>query len=379
VRIGIDGRALTGRYTGDRTYWSSLLRDHLTAPFDGDDDEYVVYSRLPIPEGCLPLSDRVTFRTVSAANDRVWTLVTFPHALREDGIDVAHTQYTIPLRAPCRIITTVHDISFRLYPEWFPRKDRLLLNLTVPAAMRRAAKVVTDSMSSRRDILRVYHFDPDHVDAIPLAASPDFQPVPSDLAREHVMRRFGLEGPYIISVGVLQPRKNFPLLVEAFARAVYSVGLPHRLVISGKRGWGYDEIAIQIARLRLADRVLVTDYVEDADLPPLYSAAEMMAFPSLYEGFGLPPLEAMACGAATLVSDAPAMPEVVGNGALVLPVMDAAKWAEGLIEVATVPDKRRHLRNAGRARAREYDWATTGRRTRQLYRQVAANPDLRPA
>jgi len=188
-----------------------------------------------------------------------------------------------------------------------------------------------------------------------------------------------LEGPYIISVGVLQPRKNFPLLVEAFARAVYSVGLPHRLVISGKRGWGYDEIAIQIARLRLADRVLVTDYVEDADLPPLYSAAEMMAFPSLYEGFGLPPLEAMACGAATLVSDAPAMPEVVGNGALVLPVMDAAKWAEGLIEVATVPDKRRHLRNAGRARAREYDWATTGRRTRQLYRQVAANPDLRPA
>lgn len=371
MRIGIDGRALTGRYTGDRTYWLNLLRDHVRSASECD-DEYIVYTRLPLPDNLFGQSRRLRLRAVPASNDRVWTLLTFPQVLRQDGVDVAHTQYTIPLRAPCPVITTVHDISFRLYPEWFPRRHRLLLNLTVPVAMRRAARVITVSMSSRRDILRVYRLDPSHVEAIPQAVSEEFKPIEPDIARRHVASRFGVDTQFILSVGVLQPRKNLPMLIEAFARAAYSARIPHRLVLVGKRGWGYDDIAVQIARLRLADRILITDYVDDEDLPPLYSAADMMAFPSLYEGFGLPPLEAMACGAPTLVSDAPAMPEVAGDGALVLPVMDAVAWAEAITKVGTSPEKRAALSEAGLQRARGFSWATTGHQTRRVYREVAA-------
>jgi len=370
MRIGLDGRALTGRFTGDRTYWLNLIRDHSQSPDDGE-HEYVVYSRLPFPDGIIRSAGRVEMRTIPASNDRVWTLVTFPRALKQDRIDIAHTQYTIPLRAPCPVITTVHDVSFRLYPEWFPRKHRILLNLTVPVAMRRAARVITDSMSSRRDILRIYRLDVDHVEAIPLAASPDFAPVPKAEARRRVAGRFGLEGPFIVSVGVLQPRKSLAMLVEAFARAVCSASLPHTLALAGKRGWAYDDIVVQAARLRVTDRLLLTDYVEDSDLPGLYSAADMMAFPSLYEGFGLPPLEAMACGAPTLVSDAPAMPEVAADGALVLPVMDAAAWADGLTLLAQSPDLRRDRSAAGLARSRAFNWAVTGALTRRVYTEVA--------
>jgi glycosyltransferase involved in cell wall biosynthesis len=349
----------------------NLTRDHIEAIDDGD-HEYVIYTRLPLPESALPMSSRVTIRTIPASNDRIWTLATFPRALRHDRIDVAHTQYSTPLRAPCPIVTTVHDISFRLYPEWFPRKHRILLNLSVPVAMRRAARVITDSMSSRRDILRVYRLPIEHVEAIPLAAAPGYRPVPKDAARSHVRERFGFDEPYIVSVGVLQPRKNLPMLVEAFARAVQNASIPHRLVLAGKRGWAYDEIVVQAARLRVSDRMTITDYVEDADLPSIYSAADMMAFPSLYEGFGLPPLEAMACGAPTLVSDAPAMPEVAGNGAVVLPVMDASAWSEALALMAGSREEQARWSAAGLARSRAFSWATTGALTRRVYAEVAA-------
>lgn len=378
MRIGIDGRALTGRYTGDRTYWLNLLRAHLIPLFpsltkggEGGGEaahEYIVYSRLPIPPDALPSAPNLTLRTIPANNDRTWTLLAFPRALHQDGVDLAHTQYTTPLRAPCPVFTTVHDISFRLYPEWFPRKHRVLMNLTVPASMRRAAKVITDSESSRRDILRVYRLPPDKVAAIPLAAGPEFAPVPQEIARQTVNERFGLNAPYLLAVSVLQPRKNQPLLLEGFARARRRVeNLPHRLVLTGKRGWGYEELGRLAARLQITDALVFTDYVADEDLPSLYSAADAMAHPSLYEGFGITPLEAMACGAATLVSDAPALPEVVGNGAWVLPAIDASAWGEALADVLTDPQTRAYWSEQGLRRAAEFSWARTAAATRALY------------
>lgn len=371
IRIGIDGRALTGRYTGDRTYWLNLLREHIAAAESGDRRfEYVVYSRLPISEDLLPASPRVQLRTLPSANDRLWTLWAYPRALREDRIDVAHTQYTTPVSAPCPVITTVHDISFRLYPEWYPRKHRVLLNLTVPVAMRRASRVLTVSESSRRDMLRVYGLREDQVVATPLAAPREYAPVPKDDARAAVKAAYGIDGPYVLSVGVLQPRKNLRLLLEAFASARSTGKFPHRLVITGKRGWGFQGLLRTVQQWQIADAVTFTDYVPDADLPALYSAAGMMAYPSMYEGFGLPPLEAMACGAPTLVSDQPAMPEVAGDGAWVLPVVDAEAWARAMLKVAADEEMARCLGSAGRKRAARFSWADTAGRTREIYEQA---------
>jgi glycosyltransferase involved in cell wall biosynthesis len=372
MRIGIDGRALTGRYTGDRTYWLNLLKAHLVAAEAGDgaDHEYIVYSRLPIPEEALPPSPRLTLRAVPASNDRLWTLMSFPRALRADGVELAHTQYTTPLRPPCPVVTTVHDISFRIFPEWFPRKHRMLLNLTVPGAMRRADRVITDSESSRRDILRLYGLPGEKVRAILLAAGPEFAPVPKETAGQTVKERFQLHDRYVLSVGVLQPRKNLPLLLEAFARAVQAVSVPHKLVVTGKRGWGMEGFTRQACRLEIQDRLVFTDYVPDEDLPFLYSACDVMGYPSLYEGFGLPPVEAMACGAPVVVSDAPCMPEVVGEGAWVLPVIDAGAWGRALARLLTEDPLRAEWSERGLKRARELTWEKTARETRRVYAEV---------
>ena len=323
--------------------------------------------------------------------------------------DLLHVQYTIPPACPCPIVTTIHDISFRVSPQWFPLKDRLLLNLTIPAAMRHAARVITDSGSSRDDILRAYRVAPEKVVSIPLGLPPEFaaqiEAVPAqdavgatnpritenkeaaqnraakqESARQNVNSRYGLNSPYILAVGVLQPRKNLRLLARAFGKAKAKYNLPHQLVLAGKAGWQTEEEALrQEARdgagttaggTDMGASVVFPGYVDDADLPDLYRAADAFAYPSLHEGFGFPPLEAMACGTPTLVSDAPPMPHNVGEAAIVIPARDADAWAEGLAHALTDTDLRAKLTRLGPQRASQFTWEETAARTLSIYREI---------
>jgi glycosyltransferase involved in cell wall biosynthesis len=377
MRIAIDGRALTGRFTGDRTYWRGLLG---ALPYSADDFEFLVYSRTPIPAGELPDTGQIRERVVPAANDRSWTLLALPAALRQDRPDLVHVQYTVPPRAlcPCPAVTTVHDISFKLFPEWFPRKDRLLLNLTAPASMRSAARVITDSESSRQDILRAYGLPASHVAAIPLGLPAGFgtAPRPGEPDEATVLRRYGVTPPYVLAVGVLQPRKNLRMLCEAFGRAKSRGRLPHSLAVAGKAGWSTDEETLRAAARAgggeaAAQALQFTGYVDDADLAALYRAADLFAYPSLYEGFGLPPLEAMACGTPVLVSDAPALPEVVGDAARIVPATDVNAWSTSLVETLTDETVRQRFAKAGPARAACFSWRTTAEQTVAVYREAA--------
>lgn len=368
LRVALDARALTGRYTGDRTYWLHLIRALLTdLPADM---EFTLYSRL-----ALPLDDLagvpVRSRVIPAPNDRIWTLLSFPRALAADRMDLAHTQYTTPLWSPCPLVTTVHDISFRLHPQWFPWKHRVLMNLTVPSSMRRARAVITDSESSRQDILCTYSLSPAKVIGIPLAPGPEYRPVPQDKAREWVKERVGVAAPFVLAVGVLQPRKNLATLVEAFRLACLEPGFGWHLVLVGKEGWAAAELRDKVRASGLTERVHFTGYVRDEDLPVLYSAAGMFAHPALYEGFGLPPVEAMACGTPVLVSDAPALPEVTGGAAVVLPARDPRAWADTMVRLAQSPADRDSLVQAGFTRVRSLTWARTAERTCQVYREAA--------
>ena len=210
-------------------------------------------------EGDAPpgLGPNFRWRTVPTPhNDALWMLRGFPKALREDGIDIAHTQYNIPLLgAPCPVVTTVHDVTFRLFPDLFLPRDRWILNTFVPRSMRRAARVIADSESTRRDIVRLYQprIPAEKVTTILLAADPRFQP-PAD-GQESAWavsnEKYDLGGrPYLLAVGVLQPRKNLALLLDAFALVKLGpTPPPHRLVIAGKRGWKNDELDKHLATL----------------------------------------------------------------------------------------------------------------------------------
>lgn len=332
MRIGIDGRALTGRFTGDRTYWRGLL--HALPGLDPT-VEYVVYTRTQIAPGELPEAANMRPCIVPAGNDRVWTLMALPRALRQDRVDLVHVQYTAPPPSLCHcpVVTTVHDISFRLYPQWFPAKHRILLNLTVPPSMRQAARVITDAESSRRDILRIYGLPERKVVTIPLGLPAGFAEPGAQSEEEsarqirEVRAKFGLDQPFVLAVGVLQPRKNLTMLAEAFGLMRARTSLPHQLVLVGKAGWATAQEALRGAAARhggaeAGQAVRFTGYVDDADLPTVYRACAAFAYPSLYEGFGFPPLEGMASGAPVLVSDAPPMPEVVGDAARVVSATD---------------------------------------------------------
>ena len=374
MRIGIDARTLSGRFTGDRTYWRGLLGG--LSAVDAV-NEYVLYLRGPIEGDPPELGPNFRWRQIARpANDALWMLSAFPKALKTDKIDVAHTQYNIPLLgAPCPVVTTVHDISFQIHPDLFLPKDRRILQTFVPRSMRKAAAVVAVSESTRRDILRSYpRISKEKVHVVLEAAGPHFK-VPDggqETARAAANNALGLEDkPYLLAVGVLQPRKNLEVLLDAFA--LLKLGPhppPHRLVIAGKRGW-LDETDRQLAALpaEVTREIALAGYVADADLPALYGGADALCYPSRYEGFGLPPLEAMACGCPVLCSRASSLPEVVGDAGILLPFADSSAWAHALEILLSSPAVQARWRERGPARAALFSWERAGRETLKIYEE----------
>jgi len=379
MRIGIDARTLSGRYTGDRTYWRGLIGG--LAAIDPV-NEYVLYTRRP-REGDPPpgLGPNFIWRQIeSPSNDALWMLMGWPRALKADKIEVAHTQYNIPLLgAPCPVVTTVHDVSFRVHPDLFLAKDRWILNALVPRSMRQAASVIAVSESTRRDILRFYPKVPkDNVRVVLEAADARFRPPEGgqETARTMANKRLGLDDrPYLLAVGVLQPRKNLALLLDAFA--LLKLGLkiegnppPHRLVIAGKRGW-LDDTDAQLAALpeEVTRDIALAGYVADDDLPTLYGGADALCYPSRYEGFGLPPLEAMACGCPVLCSRASSLPEVVGDAGILLPPDDSDAWARALGKLLSAPPILARWRARGPERAALFSWEKAARETLEVYKE----------
>ena len=371
LRIGIDARVLGGRFTGDRTYWSNLVRS--LAAIDSV-NEYRLYVREPLRDDSpdLPVAPNVAHVVVKASSDRLWSLAAFPAALRRDRVDVAHVQYTVPPRMPCPTVTTIHDISFRLFPNLFTFKDRLLLNLSLPGSIRRAAKIIAVSENTRRDLLAAFRNLPsDKVVVTHLAADASYRPIEAseqESARIMLNQTYGIGDRYALSVGVLQPRKNVPMLLRAFVSGCNEKGLPHKLVVTGKRGWLADDIAAAIAAA--GDRVVFTDYVPDNHLPVLYGCADLFCYPSLYEGFGLPPLEAMACGCPVLASDRSSLPEVVGDAGLLLPPDREDLWREAIGDILTDAHGRQSMAAKGLERAALFSWEGTARATLGVYESM---------
>lgn len=271
-------------------------------------------------------------------------------------------------------ITTLHDAIPFVHPMSHARLDNWRYRLMLPLAVRAADRVLTDSNCSRVDLCRFLGLRPDQVQAIPLAGEPGMMPLAAS-STAPILARYRIRPPYLLYVGGLNGRKNIPRLLEAYAhlRARHPAVT---LVIAGRRQWQAGAIDEAFRRLALEGRVHFTGYVADADLPALYSAAELFVFPSLYEGFGLPPLEAMACGTPVVTTNVSSLPEVVGDAALMVDPYDSAALAAALERALTDSALRAELRCKGLQRAAQFSWERTARETLAVYRQVLA---ARPA
>lgn len=366
MRIGIDAHMVGERETGNETYVLNLLRA-LLAREDGH--EYLALTPRPAAlESALGAAGRGRVVRVRPGVSWLRVPVAIPLAARRRGLDLLHMTYLIPPVSPTPTVVTIHDISFEAYPESFSPRDRLLLSWGVPFAAQRAVRVIAVSEFTRRDLVRRYAIPEEKIRVTYEAADPLFRRVEDPARLEAVRRRYGLAGPYLLSVGNLQPRKNLPTLLEAFRVLKAEAGLPHRLVLVGKPGWRSGGVYSTVKALGLEAEVIVTGYVPTEELPSLYSGADLFVYPALYEGFGLPPLEAMACGTPVVASNAGALPEVLGEAALLLGPRDAGGLAAALRRVLADPTLARTLAGRGLARARQFSWERTAAETVEVFR-----------
>ncbi len=307
-----------------------------------------------------------------------WEQFVQPFALRRERIDLLHAlAFAGPLAITIPWIVTVFDLSFARYPQSFNAANRIYLTWAVRNSLRRAQRVIAISESTRRDLISMFGADPRRVQAIYCGCDPTFAPA-TDAAEGMAFRaQRRLPEKFILHVGTLEPRKNIARLLRAFARAQRAAHLPHRLVLIGARGWKYTEVDTVIEQENMQDDVIFAGYVPPAELPLWYRAADVFAYPSLYEGFGLPPLEAMACGTPVVTSNAASLPEVVGDAALQIAPDDENALTDALVRAATDANLRAELSARGLTQAAKFSWARTARETTAVYRTVIAESTAR--
>ncbi len=297
-----------------------------------------------------------------------------PGRCRRDQLDLLHCPgYVAPISQP-RLpkVITVHDLIALDHPRLCKRTNVLHYRFMLPASMRRATGIVVPSQTTRREITGRYPEYDEKITVIPHGVDKKFfQPVTAE-ERDNVRKRYSLPaGPFILFVGQIEPKKNTTGLVEAFHQLVQkgSIG-KHHLVLAGGIGWGVEHLHSRIAELGLTNRITFTGFVCDADLPALFQSARLFVFPSLYEGFGLPPLEAMAAEVPCIVSDGGALPEIAGPGAAVINAGSKTELAERMHQLLEDQQEREKLVEAGRKRAQQFTWKDAAEKTETFYRKL---------
>ena len=371
MRIAIDAHSVGAKLAGNESYAVNLIE--ALAQIDRVNDYTLYVTTAEAYERFHQRWPNFKVHTTRPHTPLIRIPLTLSAELRKNPVDVLHVQFTAPPFCPCPVVVSLHDLSFEHLPQTFNRRSRTQLRLTVRHSARRAAQILTLSDHTRRDVIDTYSIAPEKVTAIPLAAPAHFCPVTDDMELQRVRHIYGINGDYVLSVGSIQPRKNLVRLIKAYAslRDRHTGNKFPKLVLVGKCAWLYDETLRALDETKVRDSVVLTGYVPEADLPVLYSGALCFVYPSYFEGFGLPPLEAMKCGAPVIVGNATSLPEVVGDAGLKVDPFDVSAIASAIEQLINNSELRQELRTKGTQRAEMFDWRKTAQQTLKVYEQVA--------
>ena len=366
MRFAVDAHAIGRHLTGNEVYVRSLLNAFAAQEWD---DEFIAYVSAESAAQSIP--SNISTRRI-ATNPFARLGYDLGMKVRQDRPDLLHVQYTAPLLCPVPVVVSVHDVSFLEHPEYFTRDRAWQLQWSVRRTVYRAAKILTGSEFSRSSILKVYgDLDEDKVVVVPNAAASEFRPIARESATAAVRQRFRIDAPFVLSVGDLQPRKNQIGLIRAFARLVKAhPQLKQNLVLAGKETWFADQVHRAARDSGVADRIQFYGFVSDADLLQLYNACDLFVFPSFYEGFGLPALEAMACGRAVICSHTSALPEVVDGAAILFDPYALDEIVRAMADLLLDSELRLRMERLGLQRAAHFSWQKTAQRTLAVFHDV---------
>lgn len=371
MRVGLDARLLGEPRSGIARYTRQLVAElpGLLAP----GEELVLFTDAPLP--AAPAPGRVSQRCLGVRHRLLWSLWAMPRALGREPLDCYHsvTGFELPRSRQLPLVSTVHDLVPLSFPGLTPWRYRLAFRLLIAGALRRADRIIAISEATRRELLARFRIPPAKTVVIPLAADERFRPLEEPALRRALRERYGLPEEYLLFVGLLEPKKNLGALLQALAllRREGSVPAELQLLVVGATGWDTAGLPRKGRQLGLEGAVRFLGPVPESDLPGLYSLALGFVFPSLWEGFGLPVLEAMASGTPVVASRRGALPEIVGEaGLLVEPTPHPL--AEALARLIADPALRERLRALGIERARAFSWRRAAEATLAVYRAVAA-------
>ena len=370
MKIGIDAHSIGSGNSGNETYYRSLLKALNRVD---DDNNYVVYGTNELALLDLRINPgQFRISRVSPATPYARIPFAMPFQAKRDRIDVFHAQFIVPPFLTCPVVSTVPDVAFEHYPQFFPAYHVAWSKKLIPWSVRRADHVITVSEFSKRDLVNIYDIDPDKISVTYEAAEQDYFPRDRELAKERIARSYGIERPFVLYVGRIQARKNLPLLIEAFAQ-VRRGGLAYDLVLAGNSEWNGTPLSERIAELGLSQNVIMTGYVPREDLPWFYNAADVFAYPSFFEGFGLPVMEAMACGTPVVTSKGSSLGEIAAEAALLVDPTDVPAIAAALQQLLSDRGLREQLGRLGIQRSEQFRDERMARETISVYEKVLGN------
>lgn len=365
MKIAIDGHSLGTQSGGNETYYRQLVRGLIQ---DKSDNHYHLFYSYPSALNEFPWDARFGFSKIPT-NPIQRIGVSLPRLLQKTKPEVFHCQYVKPPFVRIPTVVTIHDLAHEHYPEFFHPLEAFRMKRLVRWTARRADHILTVSEFSAADIAKRFGVPREKITVAYQAAAPDFRPRDGAQCREHVAKNYGIDSPFILYVGRIQARKNLPRLVEAYAR-LRKQGIDAKLVMVGKKDWQSEHLLEKIKELGLEACVIFPGFVPFDDLPLFYNAAEVFVFPSIFEGFGLPVMESMASGVATITSFGSSLEEVAGDGALLVDPHDTGSIADALGRLLGDPGLRRDLAGRGLRRSAEFKAGNLAQKALDVYRSL---------